>query len=151
MTASGVVNIRGKEYKTVALRVSEFREKYGTEMALLSEIIQLTDEVVVVKAMIVDQGGRVLATGHAEEKRASSQINRTSALENAETSAFGRALAALGFGGSEFASAEEVANAIHQQSRAEKVRKMKQEKANEAKNRGVEGSQEGEGDGFLDW
>jgi hypothetical protein len=59
----------------------------------------------------------VIATGLAEEKRTSSQINRTSALENCETSAIGRALAAFGLGGSEYASANEVQNAIHQQSR----------------------------------
>ena len=42
-------------------------------------------------------------------------INKTSALENAETSAVGRALAFLGFAGTEIASADEVANAIKQQ------------------------------------
>ena len=44
-----------------------------------------------------------------------SKINATSALENAETSAIGRRLSALGFGGTEYASADEVANAIQQQ------------------------------------
>jgi hypothetical protein len=67
------------------------------------------------KATISDEKGRVIATGHAEEVRASSQINKTSALENAETSAIGRALAALGMAGTEFASADEVAQAIKQQ------------------------------------
>ena len=67
------------------------------------------------KATISDEQGRVRATGHAEEVRASSQINKTSALENAETSAIGRALAALGYAGTEFASADEVAQAITQQ------------------------------------
>ena len=54
-------------------------------------------------------------TGHAEEVYDSSMINKTSALENCETSAIGRALASAGFGGTEFASADEVANAISQQ------------------------------------
>jgi hypothetical protein len=42
-------------------------------------------------------------------------------LENAETSAIGRALAAFGLGGTEFATADEVANAIGQQRAAEAV------------------------------
>jgi hypothetical protein len=42
-------------------------------------------------------------------------INTTSALENAETSSIGRALACLSLGGSEYASANEVENAISQQ------------------------------------
>ena len=45
--------------------------------------------------------------------------SRTSALENAETSAIGRALAALGLAGTEYASADEVANAITQQNDGE--------------------------------
>jgi hypothetical protein len=111
---TGVVNIRGKEYKTVALRVQEFYE--GTEdLSILTEIMTDNETRVVMKASIVDRASHVLATGHAEEFRGSTNINRTSALENAETSAIGRALAAFGFGGSEFASANEVQVAIAQQ------------------------------------
>jgi len=110
----GVVNIKGRDYETVALRVSKFREK-NPSWSLETEILQRDAEVVVMKATVKDENGRVLATGHAEEYRASSQINATSATENCETSAIGRALAALGMGGTEFASADEVANAIHQQ------------------------------------
>lgn len=111
---TGVVNIHGKEYQTVALRVKNFREKHP-DFTLSTEIVSRDAEVVVMKALIADEKGRLIATGHAEEKRAASQINRTSALENAETSAIGRALAAFGLGGTEFATADEVANAIHQQ------------------------------------
>ena len=113
---SGIVKIHGKEYFTVAKRVGMFREKYP-DYALTTEILNRDDECAVMKATIADQTGRVLATGHSEEYRHTSTINRTSALENAETSAIGRALAALGMGGTEFASADEVANAIAQQSR----------------------------------
>lgn len=114
MATSGIVTIHGKEYQTVALRVKNFREKYP-DFPLITEIISRDDECVVMKATIQDQAGRPLATGHSEEYRSASQINSTSALENAETSAIGRALAALGMGGTEFASADEVANAIGQQ------------------------------------
>ncbi len=112
----GIVKIHGKEYLTVAKRVSNFRsnEKYQN-YSLETEVVELDDQKVVMKASISNENGRVIATGHAEEKRASSMINKTSALENCETSAIGRALASLGFGGTEFASANEVENAIAQQ------------------------------------
>jgi deoxycytidylate deaminase len=112
---SGIVNIHGKEYQTVAKRVQDFRVKHA-DYSLITELVDRTDDDVVMRAAIKDAEGRVIATGYAEEKRTSSQINRTSALENAETSAIGRALAAFGMGGTEYASADEVANAIHQQS-----------------------------------
>lgn len=111
---TGVVNIHGKQYQTVALRVGKFRESHK-DYSLTTEIVSRDPECVVMKATITNESGRVLATGHSEEYRATSTINRTSALENAETSAIGRALAALGLGGTEFASADEVANAIGQQ------------------------------------
>ena len=113
---NGIVNIKGKDYKTVAKRVEEFREKYP-RFSLINEIVQIDEKVVIIKSTISDETGRILSTGFAEEKRGSSMINKTSALENAETSAIGRALSGLGFGGTEFASANEVENAIHQQSK----------------------------------
>jgi|APGre2960657373_1045057.scaffolds.fasta_scaffold59180_3 hypothetical protein len=111
---TGVVNIRGKEYMTVALRVQKFREAHP-EWELSTEIIKADEKVVIMQARIYTENGKCIATGHAEEFRASSQINSTSALENCETSAIGRCLASAGWGGAEFASANEVQNAIHQQ------------------------------------
>ena len=116
MSNSGIVNIRGKEYQTVALRVQKFREEHP-EWELSTEIIEANDKFVIMQARIYNYDGKCIATGHAEEFRAASQINYTSALENAETSAIGRALAAAGWGGTEFASANEVQNAIHQQNK----------------------------------
>ena len=111
---SGTVKIHGKEYKTVALRIQEFREKHP-DFTIQTDLVEANDTLVVMKATI-SQGDQVIATGYAEEVRTASKINRTSALENAETSAVGRALAFFGLGGSEIASADEVANAITQQS-----------------------------------
>jgi len=113
----GQVLIHGKVYSTVASRVAAFREEGAVtaNWGITTEVLFRDDEVVVMKATITTPEGRVIATGHSEEKRASSQINKTSALENAETSAIGRALAALGYAGTEFATADEVANAITQQ------------------------------------
>lgn len=120
MTETGVVNIHGRDYMTVALRVRMFRERYP-HWQILTELLPSGNERVLIKCSIADHMGNVHATGHAEEMRGATQINKTSALENAETSAIGRALAALGFGGQEFASADEVQNAIHQQNQTETI------------------------------
>lgn len=118
---SGVVNIHGKEYKTVAARVNEFREKYSDKYGLPTEIYSIDADVVVMKASVVRlEDDKVVATGYAEEKRAASQINKTSALENCETSAIGRALANFGLAGTEYASADEVAQAMNQQKAAQR-------------------------------
>ena len=111
---TGKVLIHGKEYETVASRISKFRQSYTDTYSIVTEIIEANDTIVIMKATISFED-RVIATGHAEENRTASTINRTSALENCETSAIGRALAAFGLAGTEFASADEVAQAIHQQ------------------------------------
>lgn len=113
MSKEGIVNIRGKEYKTVALRVQEFRTDFPGH-SLVTEIVKIDDDQCIVKAMVVKDNS-IIATGHAQEFRKASQINGTSYVENCETSAIGRALACLGIGGTEFASANEVVNAIYQQ------------------------------------
>ena len=112
---TGIVNIHGKDYKTVAKRVDEFRSEHKTDFAIITSIVDRDENTVVMKAEIIDKDGRTIATGYAEEHRTASQINKTSALENCETSAIGRALANFGLGGGEYASADEVANAISQQ------------------------------------
>lgn len=112
------VNIRGKEYETVASRVSRFKAEHKDDYAIRTILVERDAETVVMRAVIVkvkDGQELVMATGHAEERRASSTINKTSALENCETSAIGRALAAFGMAGTEFASADEVATAIKNQ------------------------------------
>jgi hypothetical protein len=73
------------------------------------------EDLVLCRATILDPEGRVVATGTAEEQRGSNFINKTSAVENAETSAIGRALFSAGFGGGEFCSADELAVALKRQ------------------------------------
>ena len=114
------VSIHGKEYKTVAERVNEFHANdYGC--SIITEIVSNDGDIVIMKASIVDAKDRIVATGFAEEVRGSTNINKTSALENCETSAIGRALANFGYAGTEFASADEVANAIGQQKELEVI------------------------------
>ena len=117
MTDTGIVKIHGREYKTVALRVQEFRAEHpiGDGWAICTEEKPAEDGYVKMAAAVLDPEQRIVATGIAEERRGSSAINRTSALENCETSAIGRALAAAGYGGSEYCSADELAEALAQQ------------------------------------
>jgi len=115
---SGIVNIHGKQYKTVALRVSEFREAYKIDdgWGIETQCYAVDAQTVIMRAIITDPQGRVVATGYAEEERSQRGINSTSALENCETSAIGRALSAAGFAGDDsYASADEIAQAISKQ------------------------------------
>ena len=111
---------RGKEYAEVPQRVKAFRMLYPNG-SLTSEIISLENGVVIMKATACDENGQILGTGHAYEKEGNGFINKTSYIENCETSAWGRALAACGIiGGNEdaagsIASMEEVMNAKKQQ------------------------------------
>ena len=109
-----MIPIHGKEYATVAHRIAVVRRNLGAKIQILTEIISVDKDVVVMKASGLI-GGKVIATGHAEEKRTASRINQTSALENAETSAVGRMLAMIGITNDQIASAEEVTAAIEQQ------------------------------------
>lgn len=119
MSESGIVKIHGKDYKTVAKRIEELRSESGDKYSIESEILCAADLVQVKTTIRNTETGAVVATGHAEEERGSTNINKTSAIENAETSAVGRALAFFGKGGTEIASADEVANAINQQAAKE--------------------------------
>jgi hypothetical protein len=107
------VQIHGKSYKTVVERVNEFRsiEKYEN-WAIETEILKFEDPDCIIQARILDGIGQLKATGLAHEVRDSTNINKTSHVENCETSAIGRALAALGLAGTEYASGDEVSNAI---------------------------------------
>src|SRR3990172_2335883 len=86
------------EYVPVSVRVEKFVEKYP-EGHIETEIIFVDEKKVIAKARIwrSDKDIHAAATGHAEEVRSESLVNKTSAVENAETSAVGRALAFLGF------------------------------------------------------
>ena len=104
-------DIKGKAYVEVNERIKAFRMLFP-EGTIETEILYLQDGVVTMRATVrVD--GKVLGTGHAQEKESSSFINKTSYIENCETSAVGRALGMLGIGiDTSVASAEEVENAI---------------------------------------
>lgn len=109
-------NIKGKEYAEVNQRIKAFRMIHP-EGKIETEIMSNTDGVCLMKAVVCDKDGNMLGTGHAYERESSSFINKTSYIENCETSAVGRALGMCGIGiDASVASYEEVANAIEQQS-----------------------------------
>ena len=108
------IKIHNNDYATVALRIGIFRRNLGTAAAISTSIVFHDDKKVIVKAEVFIDG-KLVSTGIAEEIRAASRINQTSATENAETSAVGRALALLGLTNDRIASAEEVSAAIVQQ------------------------------------
>ena len=105
---AGVRQKGGKKYLEVKHRVTVLRQTYGLELGIETELLHACDKHVRVSAKITDATGRVIGSGLAEEVRGSSNVNSTSALENAETSAVGRALASLGLHGGEYASLNEI-------------------------------------------
>jgi hypothetical protein len=115
------MKIKGNDYVTVNSRLIYFRENYK-DYSLESEIVSVKDGICIIKAVVKDAEGNIKATGHAYEKEGSSNVNKTSYIENCETSAWGRALGCLGIGieGS-VASYDEVENAILQQENPQPV------------------------------
>ena len=111
------IDIKGKPYVMVNERILYFRDKDAfKDWQITTEIVSVDADNVIMKACIINPDGVVTATGHAWESAGSSFINKTSYVENCETSAVGRALALMGIGiETSIASYEEVGNAIKQQ------------------------------------
>jgi hypothetical protein len=111
------IDIKGKDYVPVNERLLAFWADHPEkDWSIIPEIDSLENGVVIMTATIYDQNGRIVTAGHAYEKENSTFINKTSFIENCETSAIGRALGNLGYGiDTSVASYEEVANAIKQQ------------------------------------
>lgn len=137
------------DYITVNERIMEFYERFPMGR-IITEIVSLEDGVVVMKASVFRslEEKEASATGFAYEKEGSSFINKTSFIENCETSATGRAIANLGLSvRKSVASREEVENA-----------KLQQEVLNQEKNLPAPDNiknkyQVGKGDleGFDEW
>ena len=112
------VKIHNKFYTGVATRIEILRKHLGTDVNIVTDIVKENEKQIVMKAKIelYEHGQyRTVACGIAEEKIGSSAVNRTSAFENCETSAWGRACGNLGLHGGEMASEFEVVNAKVQQ------------------------------------
>lgn len=114
------MDIRGKKYAMVDSRVEFFREKYpGWSIETEFPVLNLDKGVCVCKAVVKDENGKIVADGYAHEwqSKPGSMVNKTSYIENAQTSAVGRALGFVGIGinGMGIATAEEVQIAIEHQ------------------------------------
>ena len=110
--------IKDKPYIEVNERIKAFRKVYPTG-TIMTEIVSNEDGVCVMRATVgyTDESGvHILGEGTAYEKENSTFINKTSYIENCETSCVGRALGMAGFGiDASVASFEEVQNAINNQ------------------------------------
>ena len=104
----GVTQRGGKKYTEVFVRVEAFRKAFGTDYGIDTQIVVDDGKRVVVKAVITNATGMTIGSGMAEEIRGVGNVNKTSALENGETSAIGRALASLGLHGGTYASINEI-------------------------------------------
>lgn len=116
------------DYVTVNTRIEKFYEQYPTG-SIQTELISLQDGICIFKAYAYrDKEDTKPCVGHAYEKEGSSFINKTSYIENCETSAVGRALAMMGFEiKKSIASKEEVENAKLQQEMDIKITEQKAE------------------------
>lgn len=109
------VNIKGKSYVEVHERLRYFRSQYPN-YSLTTDVLEKTENSILIMAKILNPEGQILACGVAEEEKGTTYINKTSYVENCETSAWGRALGNFGIGlDTSVASADEVQNAIHTQ------------------------------------
>jgi hypothetical protein len=108
----GLVNIKGKIYSTVGLRIAKLRERFGTSISIRFVVHENTEDKVNIECIIsLDTADKTkfLANGFAEKKRNLNFITKTSAVEFCQTTALGRACASLGIiGDHNIASAEEM-------------------------------------------
>lgn len=93
------IDIKGKKYVLVSDRVLFFNETYP-EGSIMTELVSKPeDDTVIIKATVKPAMDGIRAfTGYSQATWDDGYINKTSALENAETSAVGRALAFMGIG-----------------------------------------------------
>ena len=119
------LNVKGKEYAEVNQRIKAFRLLFPMGR-IDTEMLSNDGKVCVFQAKIYDEEGNMLGSGTAFEDKDASYINKTSYIENCETSAVGRALGMCGFGiDTSVASYEEVSHAIEQQEGQKTIGKTK--------------------------
>lgn len=110
--ADKAINLKGKQYVLVSDRVLYFNETYE-QGCIQTELESFEGGRFIVRARVFPEGmeGRCF-TGYSQATMGGAGANKDAALENAETSAVGRALAFMGIGVIEsIASADEVRKA----------------------------------------
>lgn len=115
------IDMNGKKYSKVSDRVEVFRQQFGGEFGINTEIDYRTGDtgeaafsrrggIVICKAMITHIAtGSIAGSGHAMAFYQSDEVNTGSIVEAVETAAIGRALASFGLAGGEYASGNEMA------------------------------------------
>lgn len=131
------INIKGKNYIMVNERLKAFRENFKG-YSLLTEIVEMTDNACTMKASILNDKREVVATGFAREVVGKTPINKFAFVENAETSAWGRALGNFGIGIDEdICTAEEMVckNSHEKEPKSEPLKEVDMAKINACKNK----------------
>lgn len=123
------IDFMGKAYVPVNERIKALK-KLKPESRIATEILNFNENGVLIKASILDENNNVIGTGHAYEEKSLKGVNSTSFVENAESSAIGRAIAiAYGLGiDTAICSLDEVKNAVDRQEHAADEEKPKQPK-----------------------
>jgi hypothetical protein len=130
----------GKKYLMVDRRIEAFRATFGGEYGIETKVLHSDERSVMIQCDIKDKDGFVVSSGVAEEIRGSTMVNKTSAVENCQTSAVGRALSMLGLAGGEFASLNEM-EGVPRKEMEKEIRDLK-DKIKEIKESDVEPSTE---------
>lgn len=89
-----------EDYEPVAARLDRWLKAHP-EGRVITDLVHYLPDTAVFKAELYI-ADILIATGWAEEVRGQGNVNRTSHIENCETSAVGRALANAGMAGSDF-------------------------------------------------
>ena len=81
------------DYLPVAARIAWFRKDHP-DWSIITKCVQLANKAVLMKAIIKDRDGRIIATARKRE----TEVGFPDYIEKAETGAIGRALAMCGYG-----------------------------------------------------
>lgn len=123
-----MANFNLQDYEPVQERIGKFYAKYP-EGRIITDLTDSSNGVFVFKATLYKSGedlaaGVILSTGWAREIDGKGYVNQTSALENCETSAIGRALANIGLHGDKRPSREEMQK-VNAESKQESSKQQK--------------------------
>jgi len=115
------------DYEPVAVRHSRWLEQHPNGRTITHMVSQPGADICVIRAELWLEDV-CIATGYAEEVRGAGNVNRTSHVENCETSAVGRALANAGMAGTDVnkrPSREEMSKVQRSPISAQEVRSSK--------------------------